>query len=732
MQTENSTENGEKCAKQPIDVFDNLTSVMPLHTTLETVLQRMQTSEKLKRLTLQYRELLACGKKKEADNVKRSCPCFAVAGLFEGGRKVTDQTGWTGLSLVDVDDVPLERIEELRNRLMNDKHTLALYVTLSGQGLRVLYRIEGVGPELDRKNQEAYLSLFQWGNAYYERLLGVKADAACKNMSRVSGMAYDEQLYVNFEAVPFALSEVPVKKKTSRNADKRLLKAVEVIRRELRAQGLEYKEHSRNEYVMRMGYLFNAYGVQQDLVMKWMKKEFADYTGNLESVVKSCYTHTEEHGTRYLTSNRRNSQNQPVMTSDIEEFLLSQAAFRKNVVTNRVEVKMNGTQRWEPMTDRILNTMTCRISKQLGKVLPAEIHTVVTSEFAPLYNPFVSYFEGLKPWDGKDYIDELASTVHIRSCEHDFFHKYFKKWLVGMVASLLDEHTVNNLVLLLIGEQGSYKTSWISHLLPPELNRYFLVKMDLRHFDKDDYIALSENALICLEEMEDLSHTNSKLKAMVTLPVVSERAAYARFKENRPHLASFCGTSNIRQILVDLTGNRRFVPVEVERIDDPYTHAVNYEGVYSQVMALLKQGFVFHPTGKDTKELNRHNSDYEVPCVEKELVLSLFAKPDGKHKVVFLSTSDVLVRLNSRLKVPITTARLALVMKELGFERKRSAGIRGYLVVELNGEEVYERSCWRANHASNDTDEPVETDKEKTTETDASDERELFDGTDVE
>ena len=49
-------------------------------------------------------------------------------------------------------------------------------------------------------------------------------------------------------------------------------------------------------------------------------------------------------------------------------------------------------------------------------------------------------------------------------------------------------------------------------------------------------------------------------KAAVSLPQVVERAAYARNKEVRPHLASFCGTGNQVNFLTDLTGNRRWLP----------------------------------------------------------------------------------------------------------------------------------------------------------------------------
>jgi len=62
-------------------------------------------------------------------------------------------------------------------------------------------------------------------------------------------------------------------------------------------------------------------------------------------------------------------------------------------------------------------------------------------------------------------------------------NKYLKKWLVGMVAGWVDPSVVNNVILVLIGEQGSYKTTWFNYLLPPELRQYFYTKTNANRMD---------------------------------------------------------------------------------------------------------------------------------------------------------------------------------------------------------------------------------------------------------
>ena len=77
----------------------------------------------------------------------------------------------------------------------------------------------------------------------------------------------------------------------------------------------------------------------------------------------------------------------------------------------------------------------------------------------------------LPPWDGLSHILALSATVTVRGGTdmQMRFYEYLRKWLVAMVASWVDEDEINQTVLVLIGEQGSYKTTWFANLLPPEL-----------------------------------------------------------------------------------------------------------------------------------------------------------------------------------------------------------------------------------------------------------------------
>ena len=130
---------------------------------------------------------------------------------------------------------------------------------------------------------------------------------------------------------------------TKRN--KRLEKVVKAAERLLEEEGVSYCEHHHNEYVMRMGYLLNAYGVAQASATQWAVKRFADYDGDVAAIFRSCYQHTEEHGRRPLQGRTPNAGGNDGFASveDIERFLDTQARFRYNEATGKCETAVAGT-----------------------------------------------------------------------------------------------------------------------------------------------------------------------------------------------------------------------------------------------------------------------------------------------------------------------------------------------------------------------------------------------------
>ncbi|MBR1880244.1 MAG: virulence protein E, partial [Prevotella sp.] len=181
----------------------------------------------------------------------------------------------------------------------------------------------------------------------------------------------------------------------------------------------------------------------------------------------------------------------------------------------------------------------------------------------------------------------------------------------------------------------------------------------------------------------------------------NERAAYAHYHENRPHLASFCGTGNNVQFLSDPTGTRRWLPFEVENIDSPMSSPFNYEGIYSQAYALYRQGFRYWFDRNEILRLSQHNQQFETARLEMELVMQYFRRPEGNEPGEFISVAMALQIVGANITQKLSTVILGRAFVELGFEKKTVHNIRGYVVVRRSAEEM--RSM-RYQMANTDTD----------------------------
>lgn len=413
---------------------------------------------------------------------------------------------------------------------------------------------------------------------------------------------------------------------------------------------------------------------------------------------------------------RKNWKEYTATVEDIQNFIADRIVLRHNVITGRVEYRWPSSYEragtdWEPISDRVVNSLWAELSRE--KVVRAQdLYRVIESDFVPAFNPFTFYLEHLPPWNGGDHIMAMSVSVTVKGDVHEqmLFGEYLKKWLVGMVAGWVDPTVVNNVILVLIGEQGSYKTTWFNHLLPPDLASYFYTKTNANRMGRDDLLTLAQYGLVCCEELDTMgSRELNQLKAAVTMPSIDERAAYAHFHEHRNHIASFCGTGNNTQFLNDPTGNRRWLPFEVSCIESPRESPFDYEGIYSQAYALYQQGFQYWFSQTEIERLSLHNRQFEAPRLESELVHLYFRKPIGIEAGEFMSVALALQIVGAGIMQKLSAVLLGRAFVELGFERKTVHNVRGYIVVRRSADEmrslrILMASAGKGNTDTDDTD----------------------------
>ena len=628
-----------------VSIFHDMTTKLPLPGLLEGVANLIRTDEKLAVFTRSYRQT---GSK----TFKNESQLFAVPCLFEGGKGRGNIRQLTGMSLVDFDHVfPTDdtadkadshALQELKSKIITDPHTLMSYITMSGNGLRVIFTYE-IAPEFSgvpkdeeevKKFEAYYQQAFYAGNAYYEKLLGAKADMQCKNITRLSGLAHDPEVFLRpqSEVIPFTAEEIStaatayVKQSKEDKQMQRIQTYFDTfIAPQLAKAKIEFRSGCHNDYVMRVGYKLAERRFSKKVALRWAMQKFGKDYSDTEQVINSCFANASPHGKQGGGGDNR-GDSKTATVEEIKSFLDGHISLRFNEITSRVEYEIpadnTDAHRFMPVNDRIVNSLWSQMST-ITRVNIQDMYRVIESDYVPVFNPFKEYLNNLSKPGEQDYIRELAQTVRVKGGEQEqkLWHLYLKKWLVGMVASWISEDVVNNVILVLIGEQGAYKTTWFNYLLPPPLKQYFYTKTNANRMSKDDILTLAQYALVCCEELDTMRPAElNQLKAAVTMPSIDERAAYAHYHEHRKHIASFCGTGNNTQFLSDPTGNRRWLPFEVESILSPREHPFHYEGIYAQALSLYTSGFQYWFTKEEIQELNRHNKQFETPHLEHELV----------------------------------------------------------------------------------------------------------------
>lgn len=394
----------------------------------------------------------------------------------------------------------------------------------------------------------------------------------------------------------------------------------------------------------------------------------------------------------------------------ISENYLQFNRIRHDVVSDKLQIRLLGEEGkgerqeyWREMTKQDINSIVCQCAQECdSNITSREVMTVLQSDLVPSVHPLREYILSCRTWtkEQPDWIDSVARQVKVKPSGEEakgeeLWRECFKRWFVAMVASWMKDEVVNQQVLVLIGRQGIYKTTWLERLIPPHLRPYSCKLANTNDLNKDERMRIAEFGLIALDEIDSMNHRElNQLKSVITSSDVNERAAYAYTKERRVRLASFCASGNRRDFLTDLTGNRRWLPFEVESIQNPYFTVLPYEMMYAQAWALAQDPTFSYWFDLDEIEvLEQHNQQFRDESNEEQLLPILFDIPaEGKGE--FFTTAQISERLVNfgNIKKPMALSRLGMVLGTAGYKAtKRKIGntqTRGWIVYQRDTDEI--------------------------------------------
>ena len=389
------------------------------------------------------------------------------------------------------------------------------------------------------------------------------------------------------------------------------------------------------------------------------------------------------------------------LMQEVTAFLTSRYRFRFNVLTEETEVAEvtnnipDAHLRYAKVDERWMNTLSMEAIETGIDCWDRDIQRFVRSRRISEYHPFTAYFEQLSEWDGTDRVSALARRVSDNPVWVNGFHR----WMLGLSAQWMQFHPDTNNAnransinransvapLLVSSRQGLGKSTFCRLLMPDALKAYYTESYDLGSPASAE-AKLAACGLINLDEFDKLSASKMPLlKNLMQASALNIRKAYKRSASALPRIASFIGTSNREDLLVDRTGSRRFLCVSLEHAIDCVT-PVEHEQLYAQLKAELLSGKRSWFNKEEEQAIQQHNALFYKHIPEEEVFRLCFrfaTQEDHPQEVLTLSATQLFERMKSAhpsVMRGMTAYSLSRILPQLG-ERVHTAKGNVYRVV---------------------------------------------------
>jgi predicted P-loop ATPase len=562
---------------------------------------------------LKGRSLKQDGADEAYKRAKINSQCITGSAVMnEGSKESSNVKELNGLIVVDIDtDVSKETLDKIKN----DRYTHVYHKSFGGIGVCVFVRIS---------QQKPFIESFHGISDYYFKTFGVLIDQNCKNTNRLRAISYDPDIYYNQKSDEFVSKYKP--KEFKEPSILYTKDDFDYILEQIGSRNIDLCQDDYDRF-MRIGFaIFDKFGSGGEGIFKFIcskgskyepekiAKQYKGFCKNGRISIATFYHYCKEANIELYTKKTREivravkvakSQGSPTvqnivkhletvlnienpdqelvkaliesdkdyniedsdesLISQLERYILDAYSPMLNSLSCEVTIKDG-----KVVDDFVLNTIYIAAKKFFkDKITKNDVESILTSSCVSNFDPVKDYFTNLEGIDfSESDVDKYVDCIHPRT---DYNRWVFKKWLIGCIHNWLapiDETKVSPLSLVLCGKRhGTGKTSFLRELLPKDLMKYYAeATIDIK--DKDSRKLLATKLLIVDDEFSGMAMSDVKnYKKVSDYNIMVIRTAYAKKDRTWKRRAGLAGTSNDYDVIKDATGNRRILPILVERID---------------------------------------------------------------------------------------------------------------------------------------------------------------------
>jgi hypothetical protein len=644
-------------------------------------------------LVLKARAEKQKGNQDEYKRLKMTSPVITGSVVMnEGAKDAANISYYNGLIVIDID-------QEISNdqilNLQKDRYSFILHRSFGGDGICIFVKI----------NPEKFQESFEGLSEHYLKNYGLLIDIACKNPNRLRYISYDPDLFYNQKSTKFAaktkVKEIKETKVIFTNED------FGYILQQIKDRAIDLCKDEYYRYI-RIGFaLFDKFGQNGleyfDFVCsfgskydkKAVERHWKSFNKDGKTTIATFYHYCKEEGIETYSKETietikvvkvQKTQGNPTVKSvvrhledvcnitspnekliqdlidskndfskgldnddakitQLEKFIIDLYNPNTNELTNDTYIKGNIR-----LDDRQLNNIYIAATKFFDwTVSKNDVRDILNSSSVPSFNPIKKYFNQ----NNETTSNEIEKYILCVQPQNEYNLWAFKKWIVGCIHNWyadINEPKVCPLTLVLSGKkQGTGKTSFFRELLPTELKSYLAeTKIDINN--KDSVFNLTKNLIVLDDEFGGMATRDVKdFKKIADINIIDMRLPYGSIYSKFKRRASLAGTSNENNILKDVTGNRRILPIKVDKIDYDQMVAIDKDKLWKQAYELYQSGFDWKIYSDADVKFLAESTTYNIDVLPiEEMFFGLFSLEQTSSMMVreIMNQGDILNYMN--------------------------------------------------------------------------------------